>query len=62
MQVFFVLWLIVAGVDHGPPPIAMDSLDQCKELAHEYVQKGPPDGVDLMRVGCVQEMKPGNPA
>lgn len=56
MKVFLLLWLIVGGVDMGPPPIEVETLAECMAVAAEYVAKGPPSGVDIMRVGCVEEI------
>ncbi len=56
MKVFLLLWLIVGGIDHGPPPIEVETMAECRAVAAEYVAKGPPNGVDIMRVGCVEEI------
>ena len=56
MKVFLLLWLIVGGIDHGPPPIEVETMAECRAVAAEYVAKGPPAGVDIMRVGCVEEL------
>lgn len=56
MKIFLLIYLIVNGVDMGPPPIEVESIDECQKIASEYLSKGPPDGVDIMRVGCVQEV------
>lgn len=56
MKVFLLLWLIVGGVDHGPPPIEVETMAECRDVAAEYVARGAPSGVDVMRVGCVEEL------
>lgn len=56
MKVFLLLWLIAGGVDHGPPPIEVETMAECRSVAAEYVAKGPPAGVDIMRVGSVKEL------
>ena len=61
MKVFLLLWLIVGGVDHGPPPIEAETMAEFRAVAAEYVAKGPPSGVDIMRVGCVEELS-GQPS
>jgi hypothetical protein len=56
MKVFLLLWLIVGGIDHGPPLIEVETMAECRSVAAEYVAKWPPAGVDIMRVGCVEEL------
>ena len=56
MKVFLLLWLIVGGEDIGPPPIEVETMAECRAIAAEYVAKGTPKGVDIMRVGCVEEI------
>lgn len=61
MKVFLLLWLIVGGVDRGPPPIEVKTMAECRAAAAEYGAKGTPNGVDIMRVGCVEELS-GQPS
>lgn len=62
MKTFLLIYLIASGVDHGGPAIEMPTLAECKTAAQTILSKGVPDGVDILRVGCVQELRAGNPA
>lgn len=56
MKVFFLLYLIVGGIDNGPPAIEVESMEECQRIVGAYLEKGKPDGVEIMRVGCVREV------
>ncbi len=55
MKVFLLIYLIANGVDLGPPAIEMPSMDECKINAQELMARPIPDGIDIVRVGCVEE-------
>jgi hypothetical protein len=58
MKIFLFLWIVIGGVDHGPPPIEMRSMEACRKVEAEWNAKAVPDGVDGIAVGCVTERKP----
>ncbi len=60
MKVFLVLWLIIGGHDVGGPPVEVASMQECEARATKMRAIGIPDGAELMRVGCVTEIKAGS--
>lgn len=62
MKVFIVLWLIVQGQDVGGPPVEVPTMAECEARVAEIRALPVPEGAELVRVGCVTEKRPGNPA
>jgi len=58
MKTFLLLWILVGGVDRGPPAIPMPDMKTCMAKADEYLHATLPPEVQAIRVGCVQERKP----
>lgn len=62
MKAFLLIYLIAGGVDYGPPAIEMPTFAECQAQVQKMLSKGTPKGIDILRVGCVQEVQKGNPA
>lgn len=55
-KVWLVLCIVSGGIDSGPPPIQVATMEECQSIAASILQRGILPGVDLVRVGCLQEV------
>lgn len=59
MKVLLFIWIIVNGVDRGPPPVEISSMEECRKIEAKWNAKEVPQGVEKVAVGCVTERVQG---
>lgn len=53
MKVLLLIWIFVSGYDVGGPPVEVDTVEQCRDLAMQFVTGPAPEGASAHGAGCI---------